>query len=421
MSGINMSALDEAYKWFNRFENSHLPPEGQALRREIESAIERSDRDAAHSQVERLRRLHVKPGPEAAEKLVVCALACYHLGDLKEAAILLYEARHKCLAERHAQAVTLWMQGFVLLELGGLAGFDEPLSLWRESRELFEALARTSDPQSGRSKWYQERVKEINQDMENGATRIVRRVVTPPAKTIPIRTAIDRQAARPPAPPAAAPAVRPTATPVQPRPVRPPEAPPAQPTAGAAPTEKASAKAPGKKKRAAAASAFPASVSAALEAFPILDEIPAGNPGPVAVDAHRIGNLEIEEVLLEGRRHRLVNLRDRSKTINLNPFLSTGERLVVLRVTGDSMNRAGIDSGDYVLLRQNEQGGSEDIVAAEIIDEDARATLKRLRIENGERVLYPESTNPAHQPRAGKDFRVRGVALAVFKPIPDEG
>jgi hypothetical protein len=160
--------------------------------------------------------------------------------------------------------------------------------------------------------------------------------------------------------------------------------------------------------------------STVLEAFPILDEIPAGNPGPVAVDAHRIGNLEIDEVLLEGRRHRLVNLRDRGRTINLNPYLSTGERLVVLRVSGDSMNLAGIDSGDYVLLRQNELGVSEDIVAAEVMDVDAQATLKRLRIENGVRILYPESTNPAHQPRSGKEFRIRGVALAVFKPVPCE-
>jgi repressor LexA len=88
----------------------------------------------------------------------------------------------------------------------------------------------------------------------------------------------------------------------------------------------------------------------------------------------------------------------------------------LLRVHGDSMNRAGIDDGDLVLVRRQETAHSGEVVVA-LIDDDA--TVKRLRLARGAMLLEPASTNPAHKPIVlDRDFRIQGVVVAS---IPKEG
>jgi len=133
----------------------------------------------------------------------------------------------------------------------------------------------------------------------------------------------------------------------------------------------------------------------------------------------------IEQVIMEdGNYYRFVSLKDREQTINL----SFGRDYFILKVVGTSMNRDGnINDGDYVLMQAKNNAESGDIVAAEIVDIDECATLKRYIIdENGKISLQPESDDPKFQDpisvrrefaNSDYDFHIRGVALAVFKRI----
>ena len=88
-----------------------------------------------------------------------------------------------------------------------------------------------------------------------------------------------------------------------------------------------------------------------------------------------------------------------------------------LRARGRSMENAGIDDGDLVLIRRQPSADPGQIVAALIGDE---ATLKRflpdpklrkivLRAENDDKTAYPDQIYDA--------ILVRGVAVYVLKPL----
>lgn len=90
----------------------------------------------------------------------------------------------------------------------------------------------------------------------------------------------------------------------------------------------------------------------------------------------------------------------------------------LLRVRGDSMNRADveggrIESGDLVLVRQQPSAQAGQIVVALI---DGEATIKELRRAPGYWFLKPRSTNPTHQSIVvGPDLRVLGIVQRVLK------
>jgi len=95
-----------------------------------------------------------------------------------------------------------------------------------------------------------------------------------------------------------------------------------------------------------------------------------------------------------------------------------GSRHFLLRVRGDSMNRAGIEDGDLVLVRQQEDAQPGEVVVALIDDE---ATVKRLRPARGAILLEPASTNVAHKPIVvDRDFRIQGVVVATIPSEPPE-
>lgn len=86
----------------------------------------------------------------------------------------------------------------------------------------------------------------------------------------------------------------------------------------------------------------------------------------------------------------------------------------MLKAVGDSMNKAGINYGDLVLVRQQMTANSGDIVVALIDDE---ATIKRLRLHKDHITLEPNSTNADHCPIVlERDFRIQGV---VVRSMPE--
>jgi SOS regulatory protein LexA len=93
-------------------------------------------------------------------------------------------------------------------------------------------------------------------------------------------------------------------------------------------------------------------------------------------------------------------------------------KFFLLRVRGDSMNRAKvegqtIEDGDLVLVRQQERADPGKVVVALV---DGEATIKKLIKATGYYVLQPESTNPKNRPIiVAQDFRVQGIVCRVFK------
>lgn len=89
--------------------------------------------------------------------------------------------------------------------------------------------------------------------------------------------------------------------------------------------------------------------------------------------------------------------------------------LFALRVRGDSMIEAGIFSGDYVVVRQQDRANPGDMVVA-LIDDEATVKYYRPRGESVELV----AANPKHSPIAvepGADFRILGIVRGVVRTV----
>ena len=84
-----------------------------------------------------------------------------------------------------------------------------------------------------------------------------------------------------------------------------------------------------------------------------------------------------------------------------------------LRAVGDSMDLAGIDNGDFVLVKKTNHAESGSRVVVLIGDE---ATIKKFKIEHGAIKLVPESSNPKNKPLYFfKDIIIQGTVYDVFK------
>jgi repressor LexA len=91
-------------------------------------------------------------------------------------------------------------------------------------------------------------------------------------------------------------------------------------------------------------------------------------------------------------------------------------RYFLLKARGDSMNKKGINSGDLVLIRQQEKATSGDMVVAMIDDE---ATIKEYRELKKVIALIPHSTNTKHKPIIlNNDFRIQGKVMTVLEGLP---
>jgi len=156
-----------------------------------------------------------------------------------------------------------------------------------------------------------------------------------------------------------------------------------------------------------------------IRAFPVYAEIPAGGPRAVPTETGKF--VKFTRFVIDDQIYYLRNLRKSGREINPG----RGE-VLTLKVNGDSMDLAGIDDGDYVLLNRDIMPESQDIIAAEIRDIDDQATLKRYQLLGSKAILAPESSNDEHQPlefdhsATNEDdppFYIQGVAIAILKPI----
>ncbi len=96
-------------------------------------------------------------------------------------------------------------------------------------------------------------------------------------------------------------------------------------------------------------------------------------------------------------------------------LINRGSKYFMLKAKGDSMNLAGINDGDLILVRQQPVAENGQSVVALIDDE---ATVK-LFYKSGDIVsLVPKSSNSSHQPIiVTSDFRIQGLVTAVIPSV----
>jgi repressor LexA len=94
-------------------------------------------------------------------------------------------------------------------------------------------------------------------------------------------------------------------------------------------------------------------------------------------------------------------------------ILTTSGECFLLKVRGDSMIRAGILDGDFVVIRRQDNCDDGDIVAA-LID-GGEATVKRLDHVGGRVRLVPE--NDTLEPFHPDEVQVMGKVVGVFRRL----
>jgi hypothetical protein len=304
---------------------------------------------------------------------------------------------------RHFRGVAMWMLGIVLNE-------QKPLSLkaleyFKGSLADFEILALPNQTIWPTTEWYRAAILEMRQQLNQ-------------------YWEMEPEAAPADRPSSPAPAPRPPAgeapssnTEILRLPVagdKPPESAPSdQPPArgGIAPAKKPGARVAWVEARLAVTR--PRQLN-------IIGRIPAGGFGPDGQLPYRLGGIridgEMKDFTLLGVQCRLFSLR-----ANLGILRLTSTRnYFILKVVGDSMNRAGIDPGDFVLVVQQDTCEAGDIVAAEINGVDDGATLKVFARQGRRISLVPKSSNPKYEEQffdhGSNGFSIRGIILGVFKP-----
>lgn len=89
-----------------------------------------------------------------------------------------------------------------------------------------------------------------------------------------------------------------------------------------------------------------------------------------------------------------------------------GMEYFALRVKGDSMNAAGINEGDYIVVRQQDIVDNGEIAVVLVNGDDA--TVKRFSRDGDTVVLTPQSYNPAHQPQI---YNVKAISIRIVGKV----
>ncbi|MEK7554950.1 MAG: transcriptional repressor LexA [Patescibacteria group bacterium] len=94
------------------------------------------------------------------------------------------------------------------------------------------------------------------------------------------------------------------------------------------------------------------------------------------------------------------------------------ERVVSIRAIGASMDEAGVNDGDYVLVEHTEAVESDDLVVAVI---DGFAVIKKISFANNAVILSPVSSDPKYKPIIlRRDFRIFGKVIDIIR-MPQKG
>jgi len=376
--------IDLAYEeWLHGCENcSHLREPIRQLVQKLDESLDKDDFTTAEHYIDRLVNLSGKfqvndTGThqfEMAETLLECALAAYRMNDTFAATRYLQDAIAKYTGNVHCRAVTQWILGCLQGRSPTLV--TDAIYNWQSSCEMFETRKDASN-KIEYAKWYEYWAEK----MKNAIDKAIN----------------DNEFPSPPL--------------ESEWPQYPENGIPESSNSEMEQGKKTGEHSPPNDKEKSSTS-FPQ--GSVLSVFSIYETIPAGGFGAIP---GREGSLEIETVKIDNRAYRVENLRT-GKLIKLQD----SHRYVVLKVTGNSMNEARINDGDFVLVRVQDTAEDHDIVAVEIFrEDDDKATLKEFLKRLGKIFLRPRSTDPKYKTYefdlTREGFLIRGVALAVFKTM----
>ncbi|HGS8953056.1 TPA: transcriptional repressor LexA [Clostridioides difficile] len=95
-------------------------------------------------------------------------------------------------------------------------------------------------------------------------------------------------------------------------------------------------------------------------------------------------------------------------------FFDKGEYFI-LRANGDSMIEAGIEDGDLVVIKKQEEANEGQIVVALL--EDGSTTLKRLYLDRGNKCVRLQSENKNMSDIITANCSIQGVAIKIMKDL----
>lgn len=99
-------------------------------------------------------------------------------------------------------------------------------------------------------------------------------------------------------------------------------------------------------------------------------------------------------------------------------FVGNAKKCFLLTASGNSMIDAGINDGDLVLVRQQEEANYNDIVVALVENE---VTLKRYRPDRGRGVIILHPENKRMKDIVVDECKIQGVAIKVIKDLESGG
>ena len=377
-----MIDFEEVLPWLNQFEASHISPATNILIGQLRLSLSENKREETSGLLQQLKDLAYKlrDTEEVTESLVECAYGFFMLNQLEEAEAILTDAVSRSWSGLHKRAVIQWMLGCVQWQV--FPSRQQAVISWRNSLSDFDLLARQPGFAVQKREWYQETRGKLEQSLLETTEQVGnymdlddRGLSGMQRKAAPARSGSDPATSVPPDPSVIH-------------------------ASEGLKTEEPFAFKP----------------SDSLQLFTISEEIPAGDFGPSGMDPFPIGSVEIDRVSINGHPYSIHSTRGR-KVINL----PLDQRLMVVKVKGDSMDQEGILEQDYVILRKVDAPSNGDIVMAEVVGIDSKATLKIYFRDKDTITLKPHSSNPVHHPfefkKVSKGFLIRGVVVAVLKPV----
>ena len=99
-------------------------------------------------------------------------------------------------------------------------------------------------------------------------------------------------------------------------------------------------------------------------------------------------------------------------------FVGNAKKCFLLTASGNSMIDVGINDGDLVLVRQQEEANHNDIVVALVENE---VTLKRYRPDRGRGVIILHPENKRMKDIVVDECKIQGVAIKVIKDLESGG
>jgi len=373
---MKMIILEDVYSWLNKYGTSHIRPSSDYLIERMNDALANNQVDTAKQLLQQLRNLagKLQDMQEVSHVLIDCGRFAYRLGSLDEAETIFVDVISRSWSDLHTRAVVQWMLGCVYWDSSKQ---QQAVVNWRNSLSDFERLTKQPSLSLEKRSWYEETCWKLDQNVIEALGKIDHSQ----EKNQPIGGTKKDQ-------PAGVVETRSTVT-EQSKNV-------SHSTVVTEPVMMVT--------------------SDILQLFTVSEEIPAGDFGPSGVDPFPIGKIEVDRLSIDGHPYRIYNPRGRRVV-----SLPSDQKITVVKVKGDSMNEENILPGDYVVLRKVEVPVNGDIVMAEIIDTDSKATLKLFYKEKNTISLQPHSSNPVHKPfifkKIGEGFYIRGVVIAVLKPI----